>query len=122
MKATIAIAVLTAVAGMADAKLVKVNSRKNIEDSGKPSVKGIHSQHHRNLNNDCGTCMSACNNNIDPPGCRQSCKNNECRPKGGGKSVKMYPFPSYEPDIDGGRNLAEKYAKGEKTSMPGNSD
>jgi len=93
MKATIAIiALLTAIAGMADAKLAKV---LNLEGSGKPSVKGIRSQHHRNLNNDCGTCMSGCNDDIDPPGCRQSCKNNECRPKGSGgsKGEKMY-----EPD------------------------
>lgn len=90
MKVTIAITLLVAaVAGMSDAKLVKVNSLED-SGSGKSSVKGIRSQHHRNLNNDCGTCMSACNDDLvkDPPGCQQNCKNTDCRPNGA-KAEKM---------------------------------
>ena len=51
MKVTIAIAALLVVVGTTNAKLVKVNTRENLEDSAKPTpIKGdviIGDQHHR---------------------------------------------------------------------------
>ena len=88
MKVTaIAIAALLAVVGVADAKLVKVNSRKTLEDSAKPTpMKGdvIIDQHHRYAKANQGKgggggnsdCMKSC---VDKGGSSAGCAD-ECTP------------------------------------------